>query len=97
MSFSLQLLGTKIMYFTVHCLYFETLEVRFKFSMTFWKLSLAFNLEYLSTFFINFQNQWQFQNPHYEQIPKLPLIFEIDEEMTKIFKVKGKAPFPKKQ
>ena len=42
---------------TVCCLYFETLEIRFMFSLTFWKLSLDFNLEYLSHFFINFNNQ----------------------------------------
>jgi hypothetical protein len=28
-----------------------------------------------------------------KQTPKLPLIFEFDEKMTKICKVKGKAPF----
>ena len=43
-----------------------------------------------------FQNQWQFQNPLDEQIPKQQ-IFEFNEEITKIFKVKGKAQFPKKQ
>ena len=30
------------------------------------------------------------------RIPKLSLIFEIDEELTDIFKVKGKAQLPKK-
>ena len=30
-------------------------------------------------------------------IPKLSLIAEIDEELTEIFKVKGKAQFPKIQ
>ena len=43
--------------YTVRRLYFETLEGRFMFSLTFWKLSLDFNLEYLSHFFINFNNQ----------------------------------------
>ena len=33
-----------------------------------------------------FQNQWQFQNPLDEQIPKQQ-IFEFNEEITKIFKV----------
>ena len=60
-------------------------------------MSLAFNLEYFGQFVINFKNQWQFQNPHDEQIPKLPLIFEFDEELTEIFKVKGKAQFPEQQ
>ena len=32
-----------------------------------WKLGFAFNLEYLSDFFINFNNQWQFLNPHDKQ------------------------------
>ena len=41
---------------TVRRLYFETLERRFMFSLTFWKLSLDFNLKYLSHFFINFNN-----------------------------------------
>ena len=50
------------MWDTVHSFYFGTLEVRFIFSLTFWKLSLAFDLEYLSQFCINFNNQWQFQN-----------------------------------
>ena len=31
--------------YTVRRLYFGTLEVRFMFSLTFWKLRLAFNLE----------------------------------------------------
>ena len=43
-----------------------------------------------------FQNQWQFQNPLDEQIPKQQ-IFEFNEEITKIFKVKGKAQFPEQQ
>ena len=42
---------------TVRRLYFGTLEGRFTFSLTFQKLSLDFNLEYLSHFFINFNNQ----------------------------------------
>ena len=35
----------------------RTLEVRFIFSLSFRTLGLAFNLEYLSDFFINFNNQ----------------------------------------
>ena len=31
------------------------------------------------------------------RIPKQSLIVEIDEELTEIFKVKGKAQFPKSQ
>ena len=31
------------------------------------------------------------------RIPKLSLIVEIDEDLTKISKVKGKAQFPKSQ
>ena len=76
---------------------FQIHYAAFIISLTFQKLSLAFNLEYLSQFFINFSNQWQFWNPHDKQILNLSLIFEFDEEMTEIFKVKGKAPFPKKQ
>ena len=40
-------------------LYFETLEDRFMFSLIFLKLSLDFNLKYLSHFFIKFQNNGQ--------------------------------------
>ena len=60
-------------------------------------MSLAFNFEYVNHFFINFQNQSQFQNPHDKQIPKLLLIFEFDEEFVEIFMVKSKAQFPKIQ
>ena len=69
---------------TVRRLYFGTLEGRFMFSLTFWKLSLDFNLEYLSHFFINFNNQWQFWNPHDEQSSNLSLVFEFAEELTEI-------------
>ena len=31
------------------------------------------------------------------EILKLPLIVEVDAELTEIFKVKGKAQFPKSQ
>ena len=54
------------------------------FSSSFRKLGLAFNLEYLSDFFINFNNQWQFLNPHDEQKKNLSLIFEFDEEISEI-------------
>ena len=63
-------------------LYFATAEVRFMFSSSFRKLGLAFNLEYLCQFFINFNNQCQFWNPHDEQITNLSLIFKINEEIT---------------
>ena len=69
---------------TVRRLYFATLEVRFILSLTFQKLSLAFNLGYLSQVFINFNNQWQFWNPHDKQISNLSLIFEFAEELTEI-------------
>ena len=51
----------------------------------------------LSHFFINFKDQGQFWNLLVMRILKLSLMLEIDEEMTKIFKVKGNGPFPKKQ
>ena len=67
---------------TVRRFYFATAEVRFMFSSSFRKLGLAFNLEYLCQFFINFNNQCQFWNPHDEQITNLSLIFKINEEIT---------------
>ena len=67
---------------TVRRLYFATAEVRFMFSSSFRKLGLAFNLEYLCQFFINFNNQCQFWNPHDEQITNLSLIFKFNEEIT---------------
>ena len=67
---------------TLRRLYFATAEVRFMFSSSFRKLGLAFNLEYLCQFFINFNNQCQFWNPHDEQITNLSLIFKINEEIT---------------
>ena len=60
----------------------QKLDVRFMFSSSFRKLGLAFNLEYLCQFFINFNNQCQFWNPHDEQITNLSLIFKINEEIT---------------
>ena len=68
--------------YTLRRLYFATAEVRFMFSSSFRKLGLAFNLEYLCQFFINFNNQCQFWNPHDEQITNLSLIFKINEEIT---------------
>ena len=70
--------------YTLRRLYSESLEVQFMFSLSFWKLCLAFNLEYLSHFFINFNNWWQFWNPHDEHITNLSLIFEFHEEITEI-------------
>jgi len=61
------------------------------------KLSLAFNLEYLSQFFIKFKDQGQFWNLLIMRILKLSLIFKIDDKLTKIFKVIGKAQYLKKQ
>ena len=61
------------------------------------KLSLAFNLEYLSQFFIKFKDQGQFWNLLVMRILKLSLIFKIYDKLTKIFKVKGKAQYLKKQ
>ena len=52
------------------------------------KLCAAVDLEYLSNFFIKYQYQGQFQNPHHEQIPKPFLILEFVLELTKIFKMK---------
>ena len=54
------------------------------FSSSFRKLGLTFNLEYLCQFFINFNNQCQFWNPHDEQITNLSLIFKFDEEIMGI-------------
>ena len=59
-----------------------------------WKLSLAFNHEYLCEFFTKFKDQWQFWNLLAMWILKLSFIFMINEELTEIFKVKGKAQFP---
>ena len=54
------------------------------FSASFRKLGVAFNLEYRSDFFINFNNQWQFLNPHEEQKKNLSLILEFDEAILEI-------------
>ena len=67
--------------YTLRRLYFATAEVRFMFSSSFRKLGLAFNLEYLCQFFINFNNQCQFWNPYDKQITNLSLIFKFNEEI----------------
>ena len=67
---------------TVRWFYFATAEVRFMFSLSFRKLGLTLSLEYLCQFFINFNNQCQFWNPHDEQITNLSLIFKFNEEIT---------------
>ena len=85
--------------FVVHSLrrlYFATAEVRFMFSSSFRKLGLAFNLEYLCQFFIKFKDQGHIFFLLVMRIQKLSLIIEIGKEITEIFKVKGKAQFPKR-
>ena len=64
-------------YTTPRHLYFGTLEVSFMFSSCFQELGFAFNLEFLSDFFININIQWKFFNPHDEQIKNLSLIFAV--------------------
>ena len=44
-------------------------------------LSIVFNLKYLSQNFIKFKDQGQFWNPHDEQIPKLSLGVQFDQEI----------------
>ena len=83
--------------YTVRRFYFATAEVRFMFSSSFRKLGLAFNLEYLCQFFIKFNDKGQTFFLLVMRIQKLSLIIEIHEELTEIFKVKGKAQFPKSQ
>ena len=63
----------------------------------FWKLSFAFNHEYLSEFFIKVKDLGKFWNLLVMSIPKLSLIFMINEGLTDIFKVKGKDQLPKIQ
>ena len=46
---------------------------------------------------MEFKDQGQICNMLIMRIPKLSSIVEIDEEMTEIFKVKGKAQLPKRQ
>ena len=49
------------------------------------KMSLVFNIEYFSQFFIKFKDQGQFWNLLVMRILKLLLIFETDEELTEIY------------
>ena len=41
----------------------------------------------IGQFFINFNNQRQFWNPHANQIPNLSLIFEYADELTEIIDI----------
>ena len=95
--FYLSIISISKKYTSTLCrLYFATAEVTFMFSLSFWKLGLAFYLEYLCQFFINFNNQWQFWNPLDKQISNLYLIFEFAEELT-MKKMKTKLFFEKYQ
>ena len=67
----------------------------FNFLLNLQKSSLVFNLEYLSQFFIKFNDQGQFRNLLVMRIPKLTLNFRFDAVLTEIFKVENKAQFPK--
>ena len=58
---------------------------------------IFFIANFLRYFFIDFKDQGQICNLLVMRIPKLTLIIEIDEELTEIFKVKGKAQFPKRR
>ena len=58
---------------------------------------IFFIVNYLSQFFSKFKDQGQIWNLLVMRILKLSLIVEIDEDLTKISKVKGKAQFPKSQ
>ena len=51
------------------------------------KMSLVFNIEYFSQFFIKFKDQGQFWNLLVMRILKLLLIFETDEELTEIYQI----------
>ena len=58
---------------------------------------IFFIANYLSYFFIKFKNQRQICNLSLiMRILKLTSIIEVDEELPEIFKVKGKAHFPKR-
>ena len=79
---------------------FQIHYAAFIISLTFQKLSLAFNLEYLSQFFIKFKDQGQFWNPLVMRIPKLSLIFMINalmKDWLRYSRLQGKAQFPKIQ
>ena len=51
------------------------------------KMSLVFNIEYFSQFFIKFKDQGLFWNLIVMRILKLLLIFETDEELTEIYQI----------
>ena len=51
------------------------------------KMSLVFNIEYFSQFFIKFKDQGHFWNLLVMRILKLLLIFETDEELTEIYQI----------
>ena len=57
----------------------ESIKVKEK--LIFEMLSIVFNLKYLSQNFIKFKDQGQFWNPHDEQIPKLSLGVQFDQEI----------------
>ena len=58
---------------------------------------IFFIVNYLRYFFIKFKDQGQIFFLLVMRIQKLSLIIEIDKEITEIFKVKGKAQFPKRR
>ena len=57
----------------------ESIKVEEK--LIFEMLSIVFNLKYLSQNFIKFKDQGQFWNHHDEQIPKLSLGVQFDQEI----------------
>ena len=65
--------------------------------LLFRNLSLAFNLEYFSQFFIKIKDQGQIWNLLVMRILKLLLIFKIDDKLTKIFKDKDKTQYLREQ
>ena len=65
--------------------------------LLFRNLSLAFNLEYFSQFFIKIKDQGQIWNMLVMRILKLLLIFKIDDKLTKIFKDKDKTQYLREQ
>ena len=58
---------------------------------------MFFIANYLKYFSIKFKDQGQFWNLLVMRILKLSLIFKIEDKLTEIFKVKGKAQYLKKQ
>ena len=53
------------------------------------KLSLA----YLSQFFINFQNQWQFQNPHASRLQNCPWSLNFMKKWLRYARLKARLHF----